>query len=486
MLALSTTTSAVPSLTLSSFDPCTALTDTVGTLQRPALKVSWLFLDIKGVFDNVDANIFCSSLHSKVVDQCLISLARSFLTGWSCRLLFQGSPRIFSPVSVGTPQGSPVSPLLFVIYVAPLNIPLDWGLVLSYVDDFSLTVSCTSYHCNCRSLQAAFGRIRAIAHSRQVDFSVPKTELIHWRTPLQQDPAATTRPPPVALDGQIFHLSPKLQWLGYWLVPNLASSAHFSPRLALFHADFSSVQRLADAGKGISPHLCNRLPYCLMFPILSYGANLFTPSKGLLSMMEVHWRQVHKWVTNAYGALKRRAQSLMMDKWRSIPLPGYYPFPLRLSPPPFMGLGKFLACCIHQMRFQKSYLAAHPPWFNADDSPLGPLCGDEPETFSHAILRCPAKASARTCHLQGISSVDHDAPLWASSSLLLSLTAFIRATDTGFPPDILPSLPPSPPSMVFPSSPVGPAPVDLLASPPQPPLCFLLWWSLGLFYFAFK
>ena len=128
---------------------------------------------------------------------------------------------------------------------------------------------------------------------------------------------------------------------------------------------------------------------------------------------------------------------------------------------------------IHQMRSQKSYLAAHPSWFTAHDSLLWPLCGDEPETFSHAILRYPAKASARARHLQGVSSVGPDAPLWSSSSLLLSLAAFIRATGTAFPPDMLPSSPPSSPvSMVFPSSPVGPTPMALLASPPPAPFRF--------------
>ena len=177
-------------------------------------KVSSLFLDIKSGFDNVDADILYSSLRSKGVKHYLISWVRSFLTGRSCRLLFQGSPRISSSVSVGTPQGSPVSPLLFVIYVGPLHIPLDRGLVLSYVDDFSLTVSSPSYLTNSRSLQAAFGRIRAIAHSSKVEFSVPKPELIHWRTSLQRDHPGTPRPPLVALDGQLFHPSEKLGWLG--------------------------------------------------------------------------------------------------------------------------------------------------------------------------------------------------------------------------------------------------------------------------------
>ena len=175
-------------------------------------------------------------------------------------------------------------------------------------------------------------------------------------------------------------------------------------------------------------------------------------------------------MTNPYRALKRRAYSLMTEHWRSLPLPDYYPYPLHLSPHPFMVLGRFMAGRIYQLRYQKSYLAAHPSWFKAQESTLCPPCGDEPETFSHAILRCPAKASAQARHLQDVSSVDQDALLWYSSSLLLSLAAFIKVTGTAFPPHLLSSPPSSPVSMVFPSSPVGPTPVALLASPPSRPL----------------
>ena len=121
----------------------------------------------------------------------------------------------------------------------------------------------------------------------------------------------------------------------------------------------------------------------------------------------------HEVMTSAYHALKRRVQALMMDHWRCLPLSTYSPYPLRLSPHPFMGLGKFMAGRIHQMHSQQSYLAAQLSWFNADTSRLCPPCGDEPETFSHSNLCCPAKVSARARHLQGVSSVDHDPPLWS-------------------------------------------------------------------------
>ena len=99
---------------------------------------------------------------------------------------------------------------------------------------------------------------------------------------------------------QIVSPSDKLCWLGYWFVPNISSSAHFSRRLALSQAAFAAVRRRSTAGGGIPPHLCHRLAYSLLFPILSYGADLFVPSKGLLSKMDVHWRQVQRWVTNCF------------------------------------------------------------------------------------------------------------------------------------------------------------------------------------------
>jgi len=60
---------------------------------------------------------------------------------------------VFSPVSVGTPHGSPVSPILFVIYVSRLHIEIPYGLTLPNVDDIALTASSTSYRRNVPLLQ---------------------------------------------------------------------------------------------------------------------------------------------------------------------------------------------------------------------------------------------------------------------------------------------------------------------------------------------
>jgi len=181
-------------------------------------------------------------------------------------------------------------------------------------------------------------------------------------------------------------------------------------------------------------------------------ANLARPIIGTLSfaplaradlLPEAPSLPPHDTMTNAYRALKGRTRLLLLEEWRRLaPPPPYYTFPFSLTPHPFMGLGKFMAGRIHQMRAQKSYLAAHPSWSRVDKPRHCPRCGEEEETFSHAILRCQSTSYHRERLLQGLSDVGPDSPLWSDKQLLLALADFIRATGTNYPPDMFPSLPP--------------------------------------------
>ena len=58
--------------------------------------------------------------------------------------------------------------------------------MISYVDDFALTVASLSYRGNIRRLQDLVARLEKKASRLGVFFSVSKTELIHWRTPSQR------------------------------------------------------------------------------------------------------------------------------------------------------------------------------------------------------------------------------------------------------------------------------------------------------------
>ena len=563
------------------------LTHEVRTLQRPLLKVSTLFLDIKAGFDNVNASKLRALLLSKSIPSYMVDWVSSFLTGRRCTLVFQGSPDISAPVSVGTPQGSPLSPLLFLIYVAPLHFRIPTGIMVSYVDDFSLTVASPSHKSNIRRLQSLFVVISRRASELDVSFAVPKTELIHWQTHSERSPPALS---PITLDGQVFHPSGVVRWLGYWLSPALNTSHHFNHRLALANASFSFVKCLSSPGGGTRPFLAHRVAMGLFLPILTYGADLLVPNHRSTLSMNSFWHRVCRWLTNnfystptsiltreaclppvdvycrhrrrlaalriactppthnpaaarlpasfpslssfraldssrhltrglssyylppnwrtpvpsppmrkhlpidalahltiplseglsrfplvlkipplpgedipppllmarTYKALKVRSQLLMISEWDSLhPPPDYYTYPCRLDPHPFMGLDKFIAGRLHQMRAHKSYLAAHPSWWSEDPDTSCPRCRSDAETFEHAILQCPARSSPRDRYLEPTLSLSADSPLWYNKEHLHALSQYLTATRTGFPPEMAPSpLPSRAPSPSLPPSPV--------------------------------
>ena len=69
---------------LSTYNACLTLTNDVRTLQRPRLKVSSLFLDIKAGFDNVDNITLARILREGGIPPYLVSWVLSFLGEWSC------------------------------------------------------------------------------------------------------------------------------------------------------------------------------------------------------------------------------------------------------------------------------------------------------------------------------------------------------------------------------------------------------------------
>jgi len=161
------------------------------------------------------------------------------------------------------------------------------------------------------------------------------------------------------------------------------------------------------------------------------------------------------WVVPSYARLKMRAKQLLLSDWSATPAPPYYPYPPSTRPHLFMGLGKFVAGRIHQMRSAKSYLTAHPSGVNPDGDTSCPLCSGAPLTFDHAILSGPSSAEQRSCLLHGISDLAPKAPIWSDQQLVIAPAEFIRTPAPGFPPGMPPlafSLQTPPPNPLFQST----------------------------------
>lgn len=149
----------------------------------------------------------------------------SFLSDCSCTLLFTGGPCSPTLVCVGVPQHSPISPLLFLIYVAPLHHSSPCGIWLSYVDDFSITVVSESYQKNACLLSLEYNAVAAAGNTREVSFSVSKTEAIYWHSKRNHSPPDLTL---VRIGGSLFLPLKELCWIGFWLSADLSSAVYYN------------------------------------------------------------------------------------------------------------------------------------------------------------------------------------------------------------------------------------------------------------------
>jgi retron-type reverse transcriptase len=132
----------------------------------------------------------------------------SFLSNRVLRLSFDGQTEKFSKIDTGIPQGSPISPILFLIYVRNLFTSTSVKF-LSYIDDFSLTVVSSSLRKNTKILEREVVKLYQLAAENAIQFDLAKTELLHFTTLKEAKVATLTLP-----NGEILQSKDVVRWLG--------------------------------------------------------------------------------------------------------------------------------------------------------------------------------------------------------------------------------------------------------------------------------
>jgi hypothetical protein len=156
------------------------LTDFIEKSRAKGRKTSVVFLDVKGAFDHVAKGRLLQTMQSLRLPQSVIDWTRTFLEERLIRLAFNGQIEDFLEVETGVPQGSPISPILFLIYIRDLFQVLEEVTPLSYIDDIGLAVSSYSYERNARILQREVERLTGTGKMQVIQFDLAKTELLHF------------------------------------------------------------------------------------------------------------------------------------------------------------------------------------------------------------------------------------------------------------------------------------------------------------------
>ena len=104
-----------------------------------------LFMDVKGAFDHVSKGQLIARMVELGIDGDSVLWTRSFLTDRKVQLVIDGHESRERKIETGIPHGSPVSPILFLIYISGVfdQVTKTCPLVtsLSFIDDLGFIAS---------------------------------------------------------------------------------------------------------------------------------------------------------------------------------------------------------------------------------------------------------------------------------------------------------------------------------------------------------
>ena len=205
-------------------------------------------------------------------------------------MAFDGQRQQLLPVNTGIPQGSPISPILFLFYRTNLFKDLRPSSLTpqlrspSYIDDIALLVTGPSEEANSKALEVAARRAWSWAADNVIVFDDPKTELMHF----QYKTSNYTRNSQVTLPhGTVISPSEHIRLLGVWLDRKLLFNYHVQQKTAAATRALKMISRLSNSEWGLSVPAMRQLYYTCIIPIADYRAEIWWKGEiGLANKLE--------------------------------------------------------------------------------------------------------------------------------------------------------------------------------------------------------
>lgn len=266
--------------TLSALELLTGSIQTAWQAKKSVVSV--LGLDLAGAFDNVSHQRLLWVLRKMGYPEWIIKVVESFLTGRRTRISFSDYESRWFDTATGIPQGSTLSPALFIFFISDLLQQFqevkDNVLGFGFVDDTTLITWSNSAESNCGRLTIAHDKCTAWAKRFGAKFAPDKYQIIHFTKKRKTtDDLQST----INIQGHDAELVPTLRVLGVWLDPALSWKDHIMRATQKGVKAFESLARVTSSVWGPSVRKSRLLYTAVARPIMTYGSQVWTvSSKG--------------------------------------------------------------------------------------------------------------------------------------------------------------------------------------------------------------
>src|SRR5204862_2889522 len=229
-------------------------------------------MNIKGAFDHVSGNQMLKICQKLQLLKSLCYWIKSFLQDRKMQLKYDGNSQEMTDIEIGIPQGSPISPILFLIYIRFLFAERKSSInerILSYLNDIGLVVSSKSIEENCQLLQKLTQDLLVKQQNNCMQFDMEKTELIHFHSKRSFDLKNETYS--VKIRDSIIQPKDLVKWLGIWLDSKLTFKQHVEKKTTQALKILNQIERLSNIERGLSFQAMRQLYIACISSVADYG-----------------------------------------------------------------------------------------------------------------------------------------------------------------------------------------------------------------------
>jgi hypothetical protein len=245
------------------------VTEAIFTAWSYGAVASLLQLDIKGAFDTVNHTRLLHILAEKGYPIWFIRWTSSFLEERTVQLYFDGATSSQRILTTGVPQGSPLSPILFILYISTLyeELERDGLIIVGFSDDTNLLVASRDAPENCQRLRRAYETCEKWAIRHGMVFEPGKSELTHFT---REHAAVQLR---VRLADTEVAPKESTRFLGVWLDRKLRWRSHLKKLQAKLATQTLALTRLAASAWGVSFEKAREVYTKVIRSAIAYGAS---------------------------------------------------------------------------------------------------------------------------------------------------------------------------------------------------------------------
>ena len=270
-------------------------------------------MDIQGAFDTVMRNRLVLRMRGQGWPPFLVQWVASFMQDRMASIRYQDIVTTSTPLQCGLPQGSPVSPVLFLLYTEPIyRLGHRLGR-FGYADDTALLRIGSTLE---ETAQLATQDIKELTDwgaANGISFDPEKTEVMHFTR------SRNECSPTITQSGISRTPAERLRWLGVWLDRKLAFRTHVDHWTAKARKAAGHLRSLCNTRHGPSPAAVRRAVRACVEPVLLYGAEVWFPgTEHRISLFATKTRPQIQHLLDKLNSTLRLAIKAILPVWKPI------------------------------------------------------------------------------------------------------------------------------------------------------------------------